>query len=165
MKASADRWLAQTAVHERAIEAIATLAEGAGGEQARTAWLHRAQQAQFPGLYDDHRLQVTSEWVLANGNAMQRDAVPTAHRAWLESARPVAMKMASLVRQGFEQGVDLQHDAVGLNQDVGELRRTWLQSSGDRQVRLETARAAIERQLTDGQRAAIRRLIMDPRRR
>jgi len=165
MKASAERWLEQTAMHEQAIEAIATLADAAGGDRARSAWLRRAQRVRFPGLYDDDRLEVISEWVLANGNELQRAAVPAAYAAWLESARPVAMKMAALLRQGFEQGVDLQHDAVALKPEAVELRRTWLQSSGDRQVRLETARAAIERHLTDGQRAAIRRVIMDPRRR
>lgn len=165
MKASADRWLEQSAVHMQAIDAIAVLANAAGGEGARAAWLQRAQQTRFPGLYDDNRLQVISEWVLANGNSAQREAVPAAYAAWLESAGPVAMKMAALLQQGFEQGVDLQHDAVALKSEAVDLRRTWLQSSGDRQVRLETARAAIERHLTDGQRAAIRRVIMDPRRR
>ncbi len=165
MKASANRWLEQSAMHIQVVEAIAALANAAGGEGARAAWLQRSQQARFPGLYDDDRLQVISEWVLANGSSVQREAVPAAYAAWLESARPIAMKMAELLRQGFEQGVDLQHDAVSLNSKAIDLRRLWLQSSGDRQVRLETARAAIERQLTDGQRAAIRRVIMDPRRR
>ena len=165
MRASAQRWRDKTAVHAVAINEIAGLAQASGGDAARAAWLQRAHEARFPGLYDDHRLQVTSDWVSRNGSDAQREAVVQAHQLWVESCRPVAAKMADLLRQGFEQGVDLQHDAVGADQEATELRRTFLQASGDRQVRLETAKASIDRHLTEGQRAAVRRVIMDPRRR
>lgn len=163
MKASADRWIEQTSIHSSAIDAISALARASGGEEAGAAWAQRAQEARYPGLYDDHRLRVTSDWVRDNGDDAQREAVTRAHAMWVESCRPVAMKMTSLMRKGFEQGVDLQHSAIALSREAVDLRRTFLQSSGDRQVRLETARALIERHLTEGQRAAVRRVIMDPR--
>ncbi len=165
MAQAAARWRAQDTLHGQAVEIVAGLAESVGGPAAKTAWLLRAQQVRFPALYTDRRLEATRDWIAKNGSATQAQDVQLAYEAWLEAVRPVADTMSALMRQGLEKGGDVQHDAVAWLDDVKDIRRSWLQASGDRQVRLETARATMERQLSDGQRAAVRRSMLDQPRR
>jgi hypothetical protein len=163
MEASCRRWEAMNTLHLDAIESVADLAKAAGGERAGVSWLRRCEHARFPLLYDDPQLRAMRDWIDRNGNDVQRASVQQAYDNWLESVRPVAVTMSGLLRQAFKKGADLQHDAVARHAEAAKLRRTWLQASGDRQVRLEAAKAAMERQLTDGQRAAVRRSMMEHR--
>lgn len=165
MKEAAARWRAQDTLHGQAVDMVAGFAESVGGPAAKSAWLLRAQQARFPALYNDRRLEATRDWIAKNGSATQAHDVQLAYAAWLVAVRPVADTMSALMRQGLEKGGDVQHDAVAWLDETKDIRRSWLQASGDRQVRLETARATMERQLSDGQRAAVRRSMLDQPRR
>ena len=164
MKASAARWMAGDALHGPAIEAVAAIAQQAGGEASRAAWISRVNQARYPDLYADDQLDGLRNWVERNGSDHQQATVQAAYATWLTSVRSVADTMVTLMRQAYAKGGDVQHPAIAWHEDVAEIRRKWLQASGDRQVKLETARAAIERELTDGQRAAARRSMIDQRR-
>ena len=163
MAASADRWEALNALHLDAIESVAGLARAAGGDAAGISWLRRCERARFPELYDDPLLRAMRDWIDQHGDEVQRAAVQPVYDSWLESVRPVAVSMSGLLRQAFALGADLQHDAVARHAEAAKLRRSWLQASGDRQVRLEAAKSAMERSLTDGQRAAVRRTMIEQR--
>ncbi len=165
MQRSAQRWQALDVLHGQAVTAIGALAEAAGGPGAKSAWLQRAQRARFPDLYDDRQLLASHAWIMKNGSAAQQQSAEHAWQQWQVQTQEIATRIVQLMRQALEQGGDLQADAVAWVPALAETRRTWLQASGDRQVQLEAARASMERGLSEGQRAAIRRSMIDQRRR
>jgi hypothetical protein len=89
----------------------------------------------------------------AESVAAHAEACLAASRTRLGQLRQEAV---SLVRQGREVGVDLEHDASALVESAAEIRMKFLRNSGERSVLEQEMLDCVMRPLTDGQRAAVR---------
>jgi hypothetical protein len=153
--ASSTRWRDRIAMHDQAVEVIATVL----GASAAPAWRAVASAALFPSIYRRPEAYRAAKWV--QSNVSESAAVHVA--SCIESSRQKLNKLreeaVSLLREGREAGADLEHDASSLVESATAARMKFLRNSGERSVIEQEMLDCVMRPLTDGQRAAVRRVL------
>jgi hypothetical protein len=146
------RWRERMSLHDQAVEAVAGLLDAS----QVPSWRAAAAAALFPSIYRQPDALRAARWVQENAAesvAAHAEACLAASRTRLGQLRQEAV---SLVRQGREVGVDLEHDASALVESAAEIRMKFLRNSGERSVLEQEMLDCVMRPLTDGQRAAVR---------
>ncbi|MCH2140595.1 MAG: hypothetical protein MK100_06120 [Phycisphaerales bacterium] len=149
------RWCERMSLHDRLMEAV-----GATDSTLR----RRIEIALFPTVYGRGEIESVVAWIDDNGTSQQaataRNCVESAEMR-LENLRREAV---ALLREAREAGCDLDHDAASLMSDSEALRFRYLQNSGERSVLEQNLFDCVQQELTEGQRAAIRRVVQIDRR-
>jgi len=150
------QWITRMQLQDAAVSAIAKLLD----DEAAAAWQARANQSFFPSVCSRLDAVRAHRWVQANASSMVVTAGEKCIDASMPRLRSLRAEAVTLLREGRGLGVDLDHDAASLFEPAYELRMKYLRNSGERSVLEQDMLDCVLRQLTDGQRAAVRRLIM-----
>jgi hypothetical protein len=155
---SATRWQARMALQDAAISVVATLLDSSNAD-AVECWRDRVNAAFFPSVCADLDAADAAEWVVKNGTREQAAAARSCLDEAMGKIRSLREEAILLLREGRMFGVDLDHDAASLIPNAFDVRMRYLRNSGERSV-LETALFnCVVRSLSDGQKAAVRRIL------
>ncbi|MDP6987559.1 MAG: hypothetical protein QGG74_05900 [Phycisphaerales bacterium] len=158
-RASAARWRVRMAVQDAAIAAITALVPSRDADALRR-WSDRVNAAFFPSVYGPLHASIAAEWVAKNGDATHVEKATACINDAMDELRSLQGEAVTLLREGRELGVDLDHDAAALVSEAREVRMRYLQNSGERSVLEQEMFACVVRPLSDGQKAAIHRILM-----
>lgn len=156
---AAQGWLRRMDMLDQGADAVGVIVEQRLGSAAASAWKQRVRAACFPQVSGRIDAEIAGTWVAQNGDpAQQQEAARCidANRAQLEALRAEA---ATLMRQGRAMGIDLAHESASKVADATALRMKFLRNSGERSVLIQSMLDCVQRPLSDGQRAAILRII------
>ena len=155
---SAERWRVRMAIQDAAIAAVHRLLKSSGDEASRK-WTDRVNAAFFPSVCGRLDAVIAADWVAKNGAAAQAAQVRTCVSDSTADLRTLRSEAVALLREGREIGVDLDHDAASLVSEAMDVRMRYLRNSGERSILEREMYDCVVRSLSDGQRAAIRRIL------
>ncbi|MDP6601080.1 MAG: hypothetical protein QGH76_02145, partial [Phycisphaerales bacterium] len=158
-RASAARWRVRMTVQDAGIAAITALVSSRDADAVRR-WSDRVNAAFFPSVYGPLNASIAAEWIAKNGDAAQVEKATACIDDSMDELRSLRGEAVTLLREGRELGVDLDHDAASLVSEAMEVRMRYLRNSGERSVLEQEMFACVVRPLSDGQKAAIRRILM-----
>ena len=150
------QWIIRMKLQDAAVSSIAKLLD----DKAAATWQARANQSLFPSVCSWLDADQAHRWVQANASNMVAVAGEKCIEASMPRLRSLRAEAVTLLREGRSLGIDLDHDAASLIEPAYELRMKYLRNSGERSVLEQDMLDCVLRPLTDGQRAAVRRLIM-----
>ena len=152
------RWAARQRVDYKTFVAIygsCTTADDAN------AWTARYRRANYPWLWKSNDdVERMSTWILSNGSVDQLDIVNKVLPDYLARRDELRLEVEAILSQGRASGANLSDDVAGFYEAAEEPLTQLMQNSGKRSVLLRQAKAQLEQPLTDGQRAAVRRLLL-----
>jgi len=157
-RATAQRWTVRMAVQDAAIAAINKLL-ATSGRGASRRWTDRVNAAFFPSVCGKLDASIAAEWVSRNGNAAQATQARACINDSSENLRTLRSEAVALLREGRAIGVDLDHDAAALVSEAMNVRMRYLRNSGERSILEREMYDCVVRALSDGQKAAIRRIL------
>ncbi|MDG1838770.1 MAG: hypothetical protein P8I91_08215 [Phycisphaerales bacterium] len=150
------QWIMRMELQDAAVSGIAKILD----DEATAAWQARANQSLFPSVCGRLDADRAHRWAQANVS----NTVSAVGQKCIDTSMPRLLSLRAeamtLLREGRSLGVDLDHEAASLVEPAYELRMKYLRNSGERSVLEQEMLDCVLRPLTDGQRAAVRRLIM-----
>ena len=157
-RASAERWRLRMAVQDAAIAAITSLLK-TNNDEASRKWIDRVNAAFFPSVCSPLDAIIAMDWIAKNGDAAQTAQSQACITDSMERLRTLRSEAVALLREGRKLGVDLDHDAASLVSEAMDVRMRYLRNSGERSVLEREMYNCVTRLLSDGQKAAIRRIL------
>ncbi len=152
---SAARWSARMQLQDTAVEAVAALLS----PEAADVWRLRTSGRLFPSIYEPIEAERASKWIKDNGSFAQGRAASTCLKERLSKLESLRREAESLLREGRRAGVDLDHEASAHVESAIDLRMRYLRNSGERSVLVQEMLDCVLRPLTEGQRAAVDRIL------
>jgi len=150
-------WCERMVIHDALLKAVE-------GSSDPPVWRRHVDAALFPSVYGRGEGRLVAEWIAKNGSADQASATIACTAATERRLAELRREAVALLREGRAAGVDLDHDAAALVEGVAMLRMQYLRNSGERSVLEQELMDCLLRPLSDGQRAAVRRVLRaDPR--
>ncbi len=159
-KQAAQGWLDRMRVHDAGMDAIAVIVAQTKGSEAAATWRRRVRQACFPDVSGNIDAEVAARWVIANGSQTQQDDAARCLAQAQDSLESLRVEAVRLLREGRAIGVDLAHEAAAGIEKASQLRMQYLRNSGERSLLAQEVLDCVQRGLTEGQRAAIRRVLI-----
>lgn len=158
---SSGRWMTRMEIHDRFVDAVAAILASSG--QPEAPWRRAADAALFPRIYSEPDAQYAADWVIANGSQSQSATARQCIEDGMSRLEPLRRQAVALLREGRTHGADLSHDAAGLVDEAGDVRMRFLRNTGERSVLIQGMTDCVMGELTDGQRAAVRRVLLERR--
>lgn len=155
---SATRWQARMALQDAAISVVATLLASSDAD-ALERWTDRVNAAFFPSVCHVLDAVGAAEWVVKNGTREQEVEARSCLDETMGKIRSLREEAILLLREGRMFGVDLDHDVASLIPKAFDVRMRYLRNSGERSVLEAALFDCVVRSLSDGQKAAIRRIL------
>ena len=155
---SATRWQERMTLQDAAIAAVATLL-AASDPDSVSRWTDRVNAAFFPSVCSKLDAVVAAEWIAKHGEPEQANVAHACMNASMEKIRSLRHEAILLLREGRRIGVDLDHDAAPLIREALTVRMQYLRNSGERSVLESAFFDCVVRSLSDGQRAAVHRIL------
>lgn len=159
-KQAAQGWLGRMRVHDAGTDAIAVVIVQTKGSEAAATWRRRVRQACFPDVSGNIDAEVAARWVIANGSETQQHDAARCLAQSQDSLESLRVEAVRLLREGRSIGVDLAHEAAAGIEKASQLRMQYLRNSGERSLLAQEVLDCVQRGLTEGQRAAIRRVLV-----
>lgn len=156
-RASSERWRARMAVQDAAAAAVGALLRSSS--KAGRQWTDRVNAAFFPSVCGPLDAVAAAEWIAKNGDATQAAQAGKCIENSMERLRTLRSEAVALLREGRELGVDLDHEAASLIGESMDVRMRYLRNSGERSILEREMFDCVTRPLSDGQRAAIGRIL------
>ncbi len=150
------RWTARMQLQDAAVQAVAALLN----QDAADAWRLRADAALFPTVCRTPDAARATEWIVANAGEAAAETARRCMASASDRLRALRVEAVVILRAGRAAGVDLDHEAAALVEDAAEIRMRYLRNSGERSVLEEDMLDCVLQPLTDGQRAAVRRVLL-----
>lgn len=155
---AATRWQARMTLQDAATTAVATLL-AASDSDAVDRWMDRVNASFFPSVCAPLEAVLAAKWIAKNGDRGQATASRSCLDASVDAIRSLQQEAIMLLREGRRLGVDLDHDAASLIREALNVRMRYLRNSGERSVLEATLFDCVMRSLSDGQKAAVRRIL------
>ena len=152
------RWSARQSIDYTTFAAIHQVCPSA---EAAGAWTARYRSANYPWLWttgDD--VERIADWILQNGSSEQQTTVIEVLPEYLVGRDELRTQAQSILYSGRAIGANLCDDIAPAYEAANEWLTKLMKNSGERTMLMRQARARMEQPLTDGQRAAIARLLL-----
>ncbi len=153
------RWIARMQLQDAAVQTVAALLSSDAAE----AWKMRADAALFPSVCSPPDAIRAAEWVAANAEPAVAETAARCIGASMGRLRALRVEAVQILREGRAAGVDLDHEAAALVTEAMPIRMRYLRNSGERSVLEQDMLDCVLQPLTDGQRAAVGRVLMTSR--
>ncbi|MBG80816.1 MAG: hypothetical protein CMJ39_08940 [Phycisphaerae bacterium] len=125
------------------------------------AWTARYRRANYPWLWKSNDdVEKMAEWILSNGSPEQLGIVNDVLPDYITRREELRLEVEAILAEGRGSGANLCDDVAGAYEAAREPLTKLMQNSGKRSVLLRQAKAELEQPLSDGQRAAVRRLLL-----
>ena len=129
--------------------------------EAAAAWTSRYRKENYPWLWKDNdEVERIADWIMINGDRTQIETVQDVVPGYLAQRDELRLEAEDILRGGRGIGANLCENIAGGYEPAQDLLQRLMQNSGKRAVLMRQARAELEQPLSDGQRAAIRRLLL-----
>ncbi|MCH2141487.1 MAG: hypothetical protein MK077_00595 [Phycisphaerales bacterium] len=157
---AAHGWLRRIAILDDGAQAVAVVVETKLGPGPAAAWKRRVRGACFPNVSGRIDAEVASQWVMRNGDTSQQQAALDCLAQQAANLEALRAEATNLLRQGRAIGIDLAHESASKVSDATSLRMKFLRNSGERSVLIQEMLDCVQGSLSEGQRAAIRRVLI-----
>jgi hypothetical protein len=152
----AARWVSRMQLQDAAVQAVAAMLS----PDAAAGWRMAADAALFPSICRPADAARAAAWVSDHADASVAETAAECVAAASDRLSTLRAEAVEILREGRAAGVDLDHEAAALVADATPLRMRYLRNSGERSVLEEDMLDCVLQPLTDGQRAAVRRVLL-----